>query len=158
MSFNTDYQRSKLLNRYYEKVGMAAAGQGACPHFTKFVAGFGLVDETDPENPKLLHIPPDIKEIPREFYRATLEAQYSDGSTLCRCEIPVGAVETPQRYNMIGILDQDDELVAVCLTLPDWVTPTEADRAFPVLTFPLEDPDPDGDGTTDGGNSVGGGN
>ena len=158
MSFNTDYQRSKLLNRYYEKVGMAAAGQGACPHFQTFVAGFGLVDESDPENPKLQDIPPDLKEIPREFYRDTLAAQYSNGSTLCRCEIPVGAVDTPQRYNMIGILDQDDELVAVCLTLPDWVTPTEADRAFPVLTFPLEDPDPDGDGTTEGGEDLGGGN
>lgn len=139
MSFNTDYQRSKLLNRYYEKVGKAAAGAGACPHFSEFVAGFGLVDETDPENPVLQKIPPNMTEIPRSFYRDLVETKYSDGQTVCRCEIPVGGVDTPHRYNMIGILDQDGDLVAVCLTLPDWVTPTEADRAFPILTFPMEE-------------------
>ena len=39
------YQQAKLLNRYYEKVGKAAAGQGQCPRFVEFRAGFGLVDE-----------------------------------------------------------------------------------------------------------------
>lgn len=159
MSFNTDYQRSKLLNKYYEKIGMTAAGQGSCPVFTLFAAGFGLVDETDPENPVLQDIPPNMTEVPREFYRAEVEASYSNGQTICKCEIPVGGVDTPQRFNLIGIFDQDGDLVAVCTTLPDWVTPNEADRAYPVLTFPIEPVEGDGaggDGGTDGGDTDGG--
>lgn len=137
---NTDkiYQRSRLLNRYYEKVGMAAAGQGACPRFTEFRAGYGLVDTSDPDNPVLLNIPANMRDVPNEFYRGMVDAEYSNGVTLCKCEIPAGAVDTPVKYNLIGIYDQDGEMVAVCTTFPDWVTPTETDRSYPALTFPLE--------------------
>ena len=140
MSFNTNYQRSKLLNVYYEKIAMTASGaeDAHCPVFTEWAAGFGLVDETDPDNPVLQDIPGDMTEVPREFYRDVIETQYSNGQVICKCEIPVGAVETPQRFNLIGIFDQDGDLVAVCTTLPDWVTPNEADRAYPILTFPIE--------------------
>lgn len=132
------FQQAKLLNRYYEKVGLAAAGKGNCPRFTEFRAGFGLVDESNPEAPVLLAIPANLTEIPREFYRGLVEAEYSNGSTLCKCEIPIGGVSTPTRFNMIGIVDQDGDLVAVCTTFPDWVTPTEADRTYPSLNFPIE--------------------
>lgn len=137
---NTDkiYQRSRLLNRYYEKVGMAAAGKGACPRFTEFRAGYGLVDESNPQSPVLLNIPANMSEVPGEFYRGMVEAEYSNGVTLCKCEIPAGAVDTPVKYNLIGVFDQDGDLVAVCTTFPDWVTPTETDRSYPALTFPLE--------------------
>lgn len=132
------WQQSKLLNKYYEKVGKAAAGKGHCPTFTEFRAGYGLVDESDPANPVLLPIPPDLAEITHEFYRGFIEAQYSNGTTLCKCEIPQGAVGSPVRHNLIGIYDQDGDLIAVCQTLPDWVTPTEIYRAFPAITFPIE--------------------
>lgn len=132
------YQQSKLLNRYYDKIGRAAVGQGACPHFIEFRAGFGLLDECDPGDPKLLPIPPDMTEIPREFYRGLIEAEYSNGTILCKCEIPLGTVSEPTRYNMIGIYDQDTELIAVCTMLPDWVTPTEMNRAYPAVIFPIE--------------------
>lgn len=132
------YQQAKLLNRYYEKVGKAAAGGGNCPRFVEFRAGYGLVDDSNPEKPVLLAIPPDMETIPNSFYRGLCEPEYSNGMTVCKCEIPLGAVSEPKRYNMIGIFDQYSELVAVCTTYPDWVTPTEIDRAFPTLTFPLE--------------------
>lgn len=135
------YQQSKLLNLYYEKVGKAAAGQGACPHFVEFRAGFGLVDESDPANPQLQPIPGNMSEVPNEFYRAGLDAEYSNGQTICRCEIPAGAVSVATRFNLIGIFDQDGDLVAVCTTLPDWITPTETDRSYPTLIFPLEKED-----------------
>lgn len=135
------WQQAKLLNRYYEKVGMAAAGQGACPRFAEFRAGYGLVDDSDSANPILQPIPPDMEEIPLEFYRGEVEASYSDGVALCKCEIPQGAVGTPVRHNLVGVTDQDGELVAVCQTLPDWVTPTEIYRAFPAITFPIERPE-----------------
>jgi len=135
----TVWQQAKLLNRYYEKVGRAAAGDGSCPRFVEFRAGFGLVQEDNPANPVLLPIPPGMKDIPEEFYRGTVEVSYSAGVTLCKCEIPQGAVGAPVRHNLVGIYDQDSELVAVCVTLPDWVTPSEIYRAFPAVTFPLEE-------------------
>ncbi|MDE7065365.1 MAG: hypothetical protein K2O70_07850, partial [Desulfovibrionaceae bacterium] len=99
---------------------------------------FGLVDESDPAHPQLQGIPATMEEVPNEFYRGFVEASYSSGVTLCKCEIPQGAVGTPVRHNIIGIYDQDSELVAVCVTLPDWVTPTETYRAFPAMAFPIE--------------------
>lgn len=132
------YQQAKLLNRYYEKVGRAAAGMGQCPHFVEFRAGFGLVDETDLNHPLLLPIPPNMSAVPNEFYRGPCEPTYANGVTLCKCEMPAGTVGEPKRYNLIGIFDQDSELVAVCVTLPDWITPAEIERAYPALTFPIE--------------------
>lgn len=138
MSEECVWQRARLLNRYYEKVGLAAASQGCCPHFTQFRAGFGLIEETDPAHPVLLPIPADMEEIPGEFHRGNIEVQYSNGTVLCTCQIPRGAVSEPVRHNLIGIYDQDDDLVAVCSTLPDWVTPEEIYRAYPAVTFPFE--------------------
>lgn len=133
------WQQAKLLNRYYEKVGLAAVGKGVCPHFTEFRAGYGLVNDTDPANPVLEPIPPNLTEIPNEFYRGLVDSSYSDGVALCKYEIPQGAVGVPVRHNLIGVYDQDGDLVAVCQTLPDWVTPTEIYRAFPAITFPMEE-------------------
>lgn len=132
------WQQAKLLNRYYEKVALAAIGKGHCPRFAEFRAGYGLVDESDPNKPELLPIPGNYAEIPNEFYRGLVETEYSQGIVLCKCEIPQGAVGAPVRHNLIGLFDEDGDLIAVCATLPDWVTPTEIYRAFPALTFPIE--------------------
>lgn len=134
------WQQARLLNKYYEKVGKAAAGVAGsqCPRFTLFGAGFGYVDETDPNNPDLLPIPADLTKVPSEFYKDQVTVSYSKGVTLCKCEIPNNAVDKPVRHNLIGIYDQDNELVAVCTTLPDWITPTEIYRAYPAITFPIE--------------------
>lgn len=132
------WQQSKLLNKYYEKVGLAAAGHGKCPRFMEFSAGYGLINDADSALPVLLPIPPDMSEIPNEFYRGLAEVSYSNGVTLCKCEIPQSAVGSPVRHNLIGIFDEDGELMAVCQTLPDWVTPSEIYRAFPAITFPIE--------------------
>lgn len=139
------WQQAKLLNRYYAKVGRAATGDGACPRFTEFRAGYGLVNDSDPANPVLERIPPNMNDIPNEFYRSLVETSYSEGVALCQCEIPQGAVGAPVRHNLIGVFDQDGDLVAVCQTLPDWVTPTEIYRAFPAITFPMEDEEEIGD-------------
>ena len=80
-----------------------------------------------------------MEDVPNELYRGLTEVSYSAGVTLCKCEIPQGAVGAPVRHNIIGVYDQDSELVAVCVTLPDWVTPTEVYRAFPAVTFPHEE-------------------
>lgn len=134
----TIYQRSKLLNKYYEKVAMAAANIGFCPRFCEFAAGYGLVDTSDPSKPVLTEIPANMTEVPNVFYRGEVVAEYSQGVTMCSCDIPIGAVTEPKQYNLIGIIDQDGDLVAVCTTYPDWVTPTEGHKSYPSLTFPLD--------------------
>ena len=44
-----------------------------------------------------------MKEIPNEFYRGLVNAEYSEGVVLCKCEIPQGAVGAPVRHNLIGV-------------------------------------------------------
>lgn len=135
------YQRSKLLNRYYEKVGRAFAGVGSCPRAVTFSAGYGLVNEAvaDGALPELLNIPADIEDVTNVFYTGSVTAAYSNGATVCNCEIPKGAVSNAVKCNMIGIYDNDGELIAVCTTLPDWVTPTEGYKFLPTITFPVEE-------------------
>ncbi len=131
------WQVSKLLNKYYEKVGQAAAGNGSCPRFTSFQAGFGFIDESTTP-PTILGIPATTTEVPEVFYSGSVTCAFSNGATIVTCEIPRGAVEEPVKCNTIGVLDQDGELVAICVTLPDWVTPTEIYRAYPTVTYPIE--------------------
>lgn len=135
------WQIAKLLNRYYEKVGRAAADEGSCPKFKTFKAGFGYVNESVAagELPILLPVPANLESVPNTFFTGAVQVSYSNGTTLVRCEIPQGGVSQPCKCNFIGVYDQDNELVAVCVSLPDWVTPSEAYRAYPAITFPLEE-------------------
>ncbi len=141
------WQLAILLDRYYEKVGKAAAGMGSCPKFVEFRAGYApdLMDNTAVP-PSLLPIPRDMVDIPNEFYRAEVVASYSNGVTLCKCEIPQSGVSAPVQHNIIGLFDQDGDLVAVALTLPDWVTPSEVYRAYPAITFPIQKNEENRDG------------
>jgi hypothetical protein len=132
------WQVSRLMNRYYDKVGMAAAGIANCPRFVSFKAGFGLISEVDPNTPVLQAIPPDMEDVPGFFYEGLCAVSYANGITTCKCEIPQGAVSAPVRMNVVGVFDQDGELVATCVMLPDWVTPNETYRAYPQLIFPVE--------------------
>lgn len=131
------WQLSRLTNRYYDKIGMSAAGLTQCPRFVTFKMGYGLIDETDPANPVLQAIPGDISDVPNFFYAGLCDVSYANGLTTCKCEIPQGAVSAPTRFNVVGVFDQGDDLLAVCVTLPDWVTPTEIYRAYPQITFPV---------------------
>lgn len=137
------FQISKLLNKYYEKVGQANAGSGDCPIFTRFEAGYGYIDEDveDGETPIIETVPADITDIPSVVYSGDIEAEYSNGSTVAKCVVPVGAVSTSQKVNVYGVYDQEDDLVAISVTLPDWITPTESHTAYPTITFPMEDVD-----------------
>ena len=135
----TNWQSSKILNTYYEKVARAAAGIGSCPVITSFKAGFGYVDETDPAAPFIEELPGGIDSVPAVFYEGGATAQYSNGIVAVVCQIPLGAVSEPTRFSVVGIYDQDDELIAISVTLPDWITPNETYDIYPTLTFPLED-------------------
>ncbi len=135
------WQQAKLLNAYYRKVGLAAVGQGACPHFQLFRAGYDPALE-GPENennvPTVADIPMSYREVPNVFYKGTIDGKFSEDTALCVCEIPKGAVSEPKHFNVVGIYDQDDELVAACVTLTDWITPEELDRSYLAVQFPMD--------------------
>ena len=136
------WQQAKLLNAYYIKVAKAAVNQGGCPRFTSFRAGFapqleGPLDERG--NPTVADIPAGMQSVPNEFYRGIIEGHYSGDTALAVCEIPKNAAPSPVKFNFIGIFDQDDDMVAACVTLTDWLTPEELDRSYLAVTFPIEE-------------------
>jgi hypothetical protein len=40
---------------------------------------------------------------------------------------------------MVGLYDQDGDLVAACVTYPDWIVPDEDFRANLTVAFPVEE-------------------
>ena len=139
---NSAWQQAKLLNAYYRKVGRAAVGQGACPHFETFQAGYDpeLVGPPDEQGrPTVADIPMKLAEVKNPFYLGTVDSAFSEDTALCVCEIPKGAASEPVQFNVVGLYDQDGELVAAAATLVDWLTPDELDRTYLSVTFPIED-------------------
>lgn len=135
------FQVSKVLNKFYEKAGKATAGNGSWPVFTTFEAGYGFINENVPDGelPIILAVPKDQQDIPNSFFTGNIEANYSNGTTIAKCTIPSGSVSSPKKCSVIGVRDQDGDLVAVSVVLPDWVSPTEVYTTFPTITFPMED-------------------
>jgi hypothetical protein len=133
------FQSAIILDRFYEKVGRAAAGIGQCPRIIKFKAGYGYLNESVPEGkpPEILSVPYDLEEVPEPFYTGSVDAQFSNGSTLVKCTIPEGGIATSKRCSVIGLYDQDEELVAMCVALPDWVKPSQEYTVYPSINFPI---------------------
>ncbi len=128
--------QARILDRFYDKIGQKAAGSGQCPEIVKFEVGFGLVDEaTTP--PSLLPIPADTSVTPGKFFDGVPTVSYANGQITCVCVIPEARVAAPQKGNLYTLLDQDDEIVAVCTLLPDWITPDEEFTQNVILSFPV---------------------
>lgn len=137
---STTWQQAKLLNGYYRKIGLSAVGQGQCPTFVEFRAGYDpeLIGPDVEGQPTVADIPMDLSEIKNEFYRGTIDAAFSGDTALITCEIPKGAVSEPKLFNVLGLFDQDGALIAAHTTLPDYLTPSELDRTYLSITFPME--------------------
>jgi hypothetical protein len=135
---DTAWLRAKILNRYYDKVGNVAAGAGACPVITTFGVGYGLVDESG-DTPVLAAIPPDLAAVPAEFHVGAPVVAYSNGNLVSQCIVPQGSVGSPVKGNVVGLYDQAGDLVAVCTTYPDWITPDEDFRVNITMSFPVEE-------------------
>lgn len=134
------YKRSSLLTKFYDRVAGAISGTEPCVKFAQFGFGHGFVDEAtlDPETglPTLLPIPPDLTALPGEFFTGVPQMQKADGRVLVRCYFPVDSVVQPQKFSLIGLYDEQGNLLCVMQNLPDWLTPSDEHTAFGYLDFP----------------------
>lgn len=130
------WKRAEIQTRLYEKIGRSLVGVGPCPRITRFAAGYGLVDEsTDP--PTLTELPLAAEDVPAVIFSGAPVASMSDGRALFLCAIPEDAVAEPAKCTVIGLYDQDDELVALASFLPEWLTPGKRYENLVYITFPV---------------------
>ena len=132
------WKHAKIQPVLYHRFGQALANIGSCPRVHGFVAGYGLIDETV-SPPELQKIEDSLQEIPNILYSGTPECEFSDNRTLCKCTIPEGAVSEPVKCTMIGLLDVDGALLAVCTFLPEWITPEKRYENYVYINFPTSE-------------------
>lgn len=132
-----EWKRTTILPRLYWKLARAFCDQLPCPRIRAFRLGYGYIDDSG-ATPQIQTIPDDLADIPAVFFAGTPESAASDGRALFSCVVPEGAVAVPTRCSMLGLYDQDDELVAVAQFLPAWINPDEANTYRPFIDFPTE--------------------
>jgi len=131
----TEWKRTAILPLFYWKMARSFCDLLPCPRIKKFKLGFGYVDESG-TTPVFLPIPDDLADIPEAFFEGVPEAAASEGRALFSCVVPTGSVAAPTRCSMLGLYDQDGDLVAVGQFLPDWITPDESNIFRPLIDFP----------------------
>lgn len=131
-----EYSKAQMLTAYYERQAQSVADNGPCPKIKEFRFGHGFIDESDPNNPVLLPIPPDINTLPGEFFVGTPEVESSGGRVIVKCEMTAGSVTEPKRYSLTSLHDADGTMLAIMQDLPDWITPTDEHVAYGYLDFP----------------------
>jgi hypothetical protein len=129
------WKRAEIQTRLYEKIGQSLVGTGPCPRIVSFKAGYGLVDETT-SPPTLEPLPLSATDVPGLIVSGTPDASMSEGRSLFICAIPEDAVSGPQKCSIIGLYDQDDDLVALASFLPEWLSPGKRYENFVYITFP----------------------
>lgn len=135
MADGLDWKSAKILPRFYDNYARSLIGEGACRRIAKFKMGHGYVDESSTP-PVFQEIPDDLSDIPGVFFEGTPELTYSDGRVLARCHLPQGSVTAPNKYSLTGLYDDQDELIAVCLDLPDWIVPSDWHTTYAYIDFP----------------------
>ncbi|GAB6035889.1 hypothetical protein JCM15519_04480 [Fundidesulfovibrio butyratiphilus] len=131
------WKRTKTLPMLGYKMARSICDQIPCPKITKFRLGYGLVDESG-DTPALQAIPDDLDTLPGVFFEGAPTPAASEGRALFVCPVPAGSVPVATKYSCIGLYDQDDDLVAVGLRLPTWITPDSDYTARPFIDFPTE--------------------
>jgi hypothetical protein len=135
-----EWVKTATADWFFERVGRAALGEGACAQVTSFKLGYGWVDEsTSP--PTLSDLTGAETEIPGVFFSGSIAegkmlASYSGGVLLCQCIVEAGDLLAAEKASAIGIYDQDGGLIAAAVFYPDWVTPDEEYRTNVYVNFP----------------------
>lgn len=128
ISSEDPWKKALLLPRFYERSALSASGIQPVLKFAKFGLGYGYINEsTSPPTPE--EIPDNLSKIPNEFYTGTFTSDdfvYNNGLLMMRCQMPRGSISEPKQYSMVGIYDEQDNLLAVSVTVSSWVSPDEA--------------------------------
>ncbi|CCO46642.1 conserved hypothetical protein [Vibrio nigripulchritudo SOn1] len=136
------WQLAKLLPRFYEKNALSICGKASHFKITTFKFGHDpkYVNESK-SPPELVAFDENENTISNIFYTGTLDPNtdvvWSNGRVLFRCEMPKGGVSSPSKFSLTGLFDNDGDLVAVSVDLPDWVTPDESLDVHPYIQFPI---------------------
>lgn len=142
-SNNAPWQIAELLPRFYEKNALSIGGKA--PQLLvssfKFSHDESLIDRsTNP--PTLKRFPPSKNTVENAFYEGTFSSDdiiYSDGRLMFRSLMSENTLSAPKEYSLTTLHDQDGDIVAVSVDLPDWVTPSEGINTHPYINFPIGD-------------------
>lgn len=136
-----EWQKANLLPRFYEKNAKSIGGITSQFKIVKFEFGHDpdLIDDgTNP--PTLTPYSGDRNDTPGKFYEGTLDADdivYSEGRLLFKCRMPENTVSEPKQYSLTILRDNDGDVVAASVDLPDWVSPDEGIETHPYINFPM---------------------
>ena len=129
------WKKAKILPKLYERVGKSLAGLEGCPKITHFKIGYGFIDET--KNPPILkNLPDDMTDIPNVIYEGTTENDFSDNKSLFKCVIPETAVAEPTKATVIGLFEDNGNLLAAVSFLPEWLYPEKTYEDYVYIVFP----------------------
>lgn len=142
MSKNQPWQIAELLPRFYEKNALSIAGLAKQFKIVKFKFGHDPLLVDDSQNPPALSpFKPAENDIKNVFYEGTInpaeDIVWANGRLLFRCIMPENTLSEPKQYSQTGLYDDDGDLVAVSIDLPDWVTPEEGVNTHPYVNFPI---------------------
>lgn len=136
----SDWIKTTTMDWFFTRIGQAAIGTGSCAVITSFKVGYGWVDESGAE-PVLADLDGTQTDVPGAFFTGTVAdgdmiVGYSGGVLLSQCTIATGELIEAQKASVIGLYDQDDELLAAAVFYPDWVTPDEDYKINVHMNFP----------------------
>jgi hypothetical protein len=114
---------AKLLRRYYDRRALSSIGKTATKfQMCKAVWGKGFVTEVNGV-PSVADIPLDTDTVEGVFATTDIILSYASGRISVRAVLPAGAVApgVQHEFTTLGILDEEDKLVAVMVSTPIFV-------------------------------------
>lgn len=114
---------AKLLRRYYDRRALSSIGKTTTKfQLLKAAWGKGFV-KTVGGIPSVTDIPLDTTAIEGVFATTNLILSYASGKITVRAVLPTGSVPAGQQHEFtaLGILDEENKLVAVMASTPIFV-------------------------------------
>ena len=138
---NAPWQIATLLPRFYEKNALAIGGKISQLKIVKckFSHDESLIDRTT-NPPTLKPFPEQKNTLENVFFEKTFTAEdilFSQGRLLFKCHMPESTLSKPAEYSLTTLHDEDDDIMAVSVDLPDWVTPGQDINTHPYINFPI---------------------
>ncbi|WP_318491896.1 hypothetical protein [Photobacterium leiognathi] len=115
---------AKLLNRYYDKRALSSLPQhsGQPFRFGQVQWADDLIEMIDGK-PSVKPISATLASLQNVFHSNDAVFTYKNGEIFVRATIPSGTIAEgdSKQFSALGFLDNENELIAVCVTQPVWV-------------------------------------